>query len=72
MKLKHIVSMKSDTQLSAAGQIVYRRGDSSTEVKSANMSPLMAREAVIGALVEYAFKHMISFYNVIRKDFNIQ
>ena len=32
----------------------------------------MAREAVIGAMVEHAFEIMISFHNVIRKDFNVQ
>src|SRR6218665_3051297 len=72
LKRKYSVTMKSETKLNAARQIIYRRLDSLTEAEAAYMNPLMVREAVLNALVEHAFENMTSFYNGVCKDYAIK
>ena len=64
--------MKTGSQFNAATrQISYLRPASLTETEASSLNPTIVKERVLAALMEYALENMTSFYNVIRKDFDV-
>jgi len=72
IKPQYIFSMKSFSHVNAARQVVYRRLDPLAYPEASSLNHTIVKERILGSLMEYALENMISFYNVIRKDFGRQ
>ena len=72
---KGFASTKKFNNFSSARQIAYHRAEATAEFgesESTMVNPAITENTVISTSVEYALEHMISFYDVIRRDFGIQ
>jgi len=65
-------SAMSYTYLRSAKEVVYHREESIADILSRVVDPVLVKHSVINSLMEYALENMTLFYNVIRKDFDIQ
>jgi len=66
IKLKF--SMISGFHCNSARQIVYRRPYSLIETDASRVNPLIVKERVLDALMEYASENMTFFYNALRRN----